>query len=71
MIVCNMGKHYIKLENKEPIKQNNYRVPINFEKQIDDEVNKLIQLGIIKESNSPWCSRIVPIKKRMEIYVYA
>ncbi|KAM0685198.1 hypothetical protein COBT_003593, partial [Conglomerata obtusa] len=35
MNICNIGKHNIRVENKNPIKQNNYRIPVNFEKQID------------------------------------
>jgi hypothetical protein len=62
--ICNVGEHRIETTNNTPICQRNNRIQINFEHEISQEIEKNLRLGIIKESNSPWCSRIVPIKKK-------
>lgn len=61
--LCNLGKHTIKTKTEEPIRQFNFRMPIHLEKVIDEEVQKLIRLGIIRVSESEWNSRVVPITK--------
>ena len=62
--LCTMSQHRIDTGNSKPICQRNFRVPINFEKDIDEEVNKLLHHGVIQPSSSEWCSRIVPITKK-------
>ncbi|MGL5707208.1 MAG: reverse transcriptase family protein, partial [Aeromonas sp.] len=61
--VCNVMKHKIETTSARPIKQMNQRIPVHWAKQIEDEIQKNLKLGIIRPSNSPWTSRIVPIKK--------
>lgn len=61
--LCSLGKHKITLTDGNPVRQRHGRVPIHLEKQINDEINKNLKLGIIKESESPWCARIVPVIK--------
>jgi hypothetical protein len=62
--LCTAGEHRIQTGNERTICQRNGRVPINFEKEISLEIQKLLRLGIIRTSKSPWCSRIVPIRKK-------
>lgn len=64
MNICLAKSHYITTTCNQPIKQNNYRIPIHYEKEVDKEVNKLLRLGIIRPSKSPWCSQVIPIKKK-------
>lgn len=61
--LCNTTKHGIETSNENIIYQRNTRIPINFEKSLDMEIEKLLKLGIIRESKSPWNSRIVPVTK--------
>ncbi|MGL5707245.1 MAG: reverse transcriptase domain-containing protein [Aeromonas sp.] len=61
---CSSSKHIIKVSNNQPIANRNGRIPICFEAEIDKEINKLYKLGIIRDSESDWCNRIVPIRKR-------
>ncbi|KAF9760593.1 Retrovirus-related Pol polyprotein from transposon [Nosema granulosis] len=61
--MCKTKVHTIDTENNKPIFQKNYRVPVHYELPISEEISKNLRLGIIRESNSPWCSRIVPVTK--------
>lgn len=56
--------HYIKTNSDYPIKQNNGKIPLFWEDQIDNEIKKLLNLGVIRKSKSEWRSRIVPVKKK-------
>lgn len=61
--VCTAGRHAINTQAEIPICERGGRVPINIENTIKEEITKNLRLGIIRESNSPWCSRIVMVKK--------
>ncbi|MGL5691745.1 MAG: reverse transcriptase family protein, partial [Bacteroidales bacterium] len=41
----------------------NQRIPVHWETQIKEEIEKNLKLGIIRPSSSPWSSRLVPISK--------
>ncbi|KHJ76619.1 hypothetical protein OESDEN_23761, partial [Oesophagostomum dentatum] len=40
------------------------RIPVKFQKELDDQINKLLKAGRIKESDTPWVHNTVPVKKR-------
>lgn len=61
--VCSEGINRIETGSKLPVAQISERVPIQWEKTIEEEINKNLNLGIIRQISSPWCSRIVPISK--------
>jgi hypothetical protein len=61
--LCDWGHHEIEIIDTKPIANRNFRIPIHYEKEIDDEIRKLHRLKIIRDSKSSWCSRIVPVKK--------
>lgn len=61
--VCSEGIHRIETGSQLPVAQRSERVPIQWVKPIEDEIKKNLDLGIIRKSSSPWCSRIVPISK--------
>jgi hypothetical protein len=54
----------IKLKPGEPICQKSYPIPVSKMGEIQDEINRMMTLGIIERSNSPWSSPIVGIKKK-------
>lgn len=51
------------MTDSSPIKQTNFRIPVNYENEITEEIQKNLRLGIIRESKSSWFSRVVPIPK--------
>ena len=47
-----------------PIASTPYRVPDKLKKEVRQEVDKLVDLGVVVESVSPWASPIVPVPKK-------
>ena len=42
----------------------NYKIPDAMRLQVEEQITKMLQLGIIEENNSPYCSPLVVVKKR-------
>jgi hypothetical protein len=57
------GNHVIYTTPGKPVYKRNFRVTAYFESEITAESEKTLRLIIIIPSRSPWCSRIVPVKK--------
>ena len=49
--------------NAEPRRSHPYRVPDRLKEGVRAEVNKLVELGIVVPSTSPWASPVVPVPK--------
>ncbi|KAF9762097.1 Transposon Ty3-I Gag-Pol polyprotein [Nosema granulosis] len=62
--LCTIGRHRIITTSETPICQRNGRIPVNQEGIISDEIEINLRLGIIRESRSPWCIRIVLTPKQ-------
>jgi len=58
------AEHYIKVIKDEPFYVKNFPIPVAIEKEVDVEIEKMIQLGIIEESHSKFISGLVPVKKK-------
>lgn len=57
-----MVEHVIHTE-AEPIKQRHYPLSPALQKQVNEELNKMLNDGIVEPSNSPWASPIILVKK--------
>ena len=57
-------KHKIDTGSTKPIKQYPRRLPINQRKEADEQISDMLNRGVIKNSNSPWASPIVLVKKK-------
>ncbi|KAI4293436.1 hypothetical protein PAPHI01_2710, partial [Pancytospora philotis] len=62
--LCKAGEHAIETFSSKPITCPTTRVPVHWEKDVEADIAKHLRLGIIRESSSPWNSRIVPVKKK-------
>lgn len=62
--LTNLGKHDIKLRDKEPIKSRPYPLPHALRGEVTKEVQKMIDLGIVEPSSSPYASPVVIVKKK-------
>ena len=62
--LCTFASHKIPTERTTPIAIRNQRIPIAYEKAIDEEVRRNLDSNIISHSTSPWCSRLVPADKK-------
>ena len=64
-VPCSEAEHTIELINgSKPYKRSYYRIGPDERKFIDEEVAKLLKLGIIAPSRSPWGSPIVLVRKK-------
>lgn len=61
--LCTSIRHEINLHEGRPFREYNSRIPVHWDEEINMEIKKLQKNGIIKESTSPFCSRIVPVRK--------
>ena len=59
----NMIEHKIELTDNNPIKSRPYPLPYAMRKILKKEIEDMLSLGIIRESNSPFASPIVIVKK--------
>lgn len=57
-------KHRINLTDSVPFKQRHRRIPPSMYEEVRTHLQKLLENGIIKETNSPWASGIVLVRKK-------
>ena len=62
----NVLEYEIKVTGNDPIKLKSYPVPYAMIDQVDSEIATMLKLGVIGESNSPYSSPFVIIKKKDE-----
>ena len=56
-------KHSIDTGNNKPVKLPPRRVPMHLQEAVDEEIDRLIEMDIIRPSKSPWSSCIVSVIK--------
>lgn len=56
--------HRIDVQNANPVKQKYRRFDGNLRKEIKNDIDKLRQRGIIKQSSSSWALPLVPVRKK-------
>ena len=61
----NVLEYQIKVTSNDPIKVKSYPVPYAMIDQVDSEIeNKMLKLGVIEKSNTPYSSPFVIVKKK-------
>ena len=72
--VINMDAHVVKVtidvSDAQSIAQRPYRVPDKMKTQVEEQIRKLLEEGIIEESTSYWASPVVPVISLMDLFVY-
>ena len=61
---CNLIPHQIKLKDDRPVNLPFRRVPPHLIEEVREQIQGLLDKGIIKKSSSNYASRIVPVRKR-------
>jgi len=61
---CDIIEHKINLKDSNPIKQAPQRIPLRMRKEVDNIVEDMKRQGMIEESQSPWVSPAVMVKKK-------
>ena len=64
----NLVTHTIDTGDAQPIRQRPYRHSPEAKKEIDRQISKLLDSGIIEESDSAWSSPVVLVKKKSGDY---
>ena len=60
----NVIQHPIDTGNEKPVRQKAYRATLPDQEFIHDEIQRMLEAGIIQKSNSPWASPIVVVSKK-------
>jgi hypothetical protein len=58
------AEHAIDTGDSRPVKQRPYRIPVHLNKVVNNQVNDMLDRGLIQLSNSPWSSPIVLAPKK-------
>lgn len=61
---CDVVQHTIELTNQQPIKQTPRRIPWHLRTEVDTIIEEMKEQGVIEESQSPWVSPAVLVKKK-------
>lgn len=59
----NLAQHEIHLTTTDPIRNKPYQIPFALRDAVRDDIKKMIEMGIIESSESPYASSIVVAKK--------
>ncbi|KAL7631477.1 UNVERIFIED_CONTAM: hypothetical protein RMT77_018226 [Armadillidium vulgare] len=59
-----ISTHKINLCSSEPVKSKPYPVPYTMREELKKEISSMIEMGIIRKSDSPYASPIVIVKKK-------
>ena len=58
-------QHEVHVMESAPIHQQPYRVPVTRREVVEKEIDKMLDMGIIQPSTSPWASPIVLVEKKV------
>ena len=61
---ASLVEHKIEMLEDRPIMCKSYRIPYNLRESLRDDVEKMIEMGVIKKSDSPYSSPIVIVQKK-------
>lgn len=59
-------KHRIETTDDKPIHQKTYKYPYNLRQVVSEQIQNMLDSGIIRESSSPWTSPIWVVPKKMD-----
>ncbi|XP_060062936.1 uncharacterized protein LOC132543450 [Ylistrum balloti] len=60
----NLAEHVIHTSTKDPVHVKPYQLPYNTKEVIGEEVKKMLEMGVIEPSTSPYSAPVVLIKKK-------
>lgn len=63
--LTNVATHKIDMDDSPPIRCSPYRIPQNL-KEVNKEIEKMLEMGIIRPSTSPWSAPVVIAPSQME-----
>ena len=57
-------EHTIPLTSTKPIRQRPYRIPAAYRKEVEKEIEEMLEHGVIEPTTSPWASPMVVVHKK-------
>ena len=60
----NLVQHHINLTSSEPVRSKPYPVPYSMRESLKKDIDDMMNMGVIRESNSPYASPVVVVKKK-------
>ena len=69
--VTHLAEHSIVTGAARPVKAKGIRVSPQAEQSISTQVRQMLRNGIIRPSNSPWCSRVILVEKKDGTMMFA
>ena len=60
----NLVQHHINLTSSEPVRSKPYPVPYSMRESLKKDIDDMMKMGVIRESNSPYASPVVVVKKK-------
>jgi len=60
----NLVQHHINLTSNEPVRSKPYPVPYSMRESLKNDTDDTMKMGVIRESNSPYASPVVVVKKK-------
>jgi hypothetical protein len=61
---CKVGAHHIETSTEEPVSSKPHRTPFRYKEELDKHIQKLLDSKVIIESDTPWVSNLVLVKKK-------
>jgi len=61
---CGILKHVINIKDSDPIKRAPRRIPLHLKEEVNRIIEEMKSQGVIEESQSPWASPVVLVKKK-------
>ena len=59
-----LAQHHIKLTSDVPVRSRPYPVPYSMRESLKKDITDMIKMGVIRESDSPYASPVVVVKKK-------
>ena len=57
-------EHQIIVDNVPPIRRPQYRTPYGLREEMKSQIEKMLDKGVIRESNSPWSAPAILVPKK-------
>ena len=59
-----MAEHEVKLTDEHPVVSRPYSVPFGLRESLQTDLDKMLRLGVIRHSSSPYASPVVIVRKK-------
>lgn len=66
LTATNAVKHKIRTKDNIPVYTKSYRYPFSLKEEVQNQIDKMLNQGIIQHSNSPWSSPIWIVPKKLD-----